>query len=450
MHPVIDVASDISAKVGELRAAGVKTIVRYYNHANSQTLPTKRLEPGEAAAINDAGLSLMTVFQQRGGSGGNIQDLDGQSGKRDAERALELAGRVGQPKASAIYFAVDHDFYTQSDINKIKPYFERVAAALDGKYRVGIYGSGRIAQAMRDEGFVDLIWLAAAKGWSGTREMLKTSHWALFQQWPPKSWPDGSFTYDGNIVSVAWPDYGQFTLEAAATEETSVDGPLSIMQVNARNGLNLRRGPSNDFAVEDTLALGSIVYALEKHGEWVCVDLQGDGIADGFLHSDYLTAVSGGFPTPFVAGASPYDIALQELAREVNEVPGRGNNPRIVMYHRSTSAGAGTDDSVAWCSSFVNYCVEQAGLTGTDSQWARSWESWGHDVSDQPREGDIVVFSRKGRGVNGGHVGFLKTDFGSSLSVLGGNQSNRIRFQNYPKDGKLGGFDYTLLSVRRG
>src|SRR5205823_13988318 len=107
-------------------------------------------------------------------------------------------------------------------------------------------------------------------------------------------------------------------------------------------------------------------------------------------------------PTP-----RPIDIARQELALGVAEIPGPQDNPRIVMYHRTTQGGA-ADDETAWCSSFVNYCVEQTGLPGTDSKAARSWhdQDWGRVVTPAPVEGDLVVFSRRSPTEEGGHVGF--------------------------------------------
>ena len=142
---------------------------------------------------------------------------------------------------------------------------------------------------------------------------------------------------------------------------------------------------------------------------------------------------------------SPYDIAKAELALGVAEFPGSANNPRIVMYHQSTNMNAGTADSVPWCSAFVNYAVEAAGMIGTNSQWALSWADWGV-AATSPKEGDIVVFERIGAG---GHVGFLCRDLGDQIEVLGGNQSNRVRRQFYPKDGTLGGQRYRLVSIRQ-
>ena len=65
-------------------AAGVQTVIRYYNNKNSATFPTKCLTAAELEALFDAGLSVAVVFQQRGGAGGNLDDLS------ESER---LAGR---------------------------------------------------------------------------------------------------------------------------------------------------------------------------------------------------------------------------------------------------------------------------------------------------------------------------------------------------------------------
>ncbi len=253
---------------------------------------------------------------------------------------------------------------------------------------------------VRDAGLADLIWLASATGWSGTRQLLTTDAWALFQKWPPIATP---LPHDGNTVSQAWTDYGQFVSGGTAVLTQVAGSPALpntiLMEVVARGGLNLRRGPGENYAVEQTLPLGTVVHALNRHGDWVQVDLEGDGLADGHVHGNYLASVSGGFPIlpstpqmqtvseplaaiPLGGRVSPYDIARAELALDVREFPNSANNPRIVMYHRTTNASSGTSDIVPWCSSFVNYCVEQAGWIGTNSQRALTWEDWGQNVGE--------------------------------------------------------------------
>lgn len=79
-----------------------------------------------------------------------------------------------------------------------------------------------------------------------------------------------------------------------------------------------------------------------------------------------------------------------------------------------------------WCSAFVNYCITQARLDGTNSAVAKSWADWkgGEQVNDYV-PGCIVVFKRfdkQGKEV-GGHVGFFVTKEGNDdPKILGGNQ----------------------------
>jgi len=135
-------------------------------------------------------------------------------------------------------------------------------------------------------------------------------------------------------------------------------------------------------------------------------------------------------------------IALQELAARVAE-SGSGDHPRILEYLATCSdleEGEGERDSTPWCSAFVNWCLAQAGIDGTDSGWARSWSEWGEPI-DPPRPGAIAVWAR-GRAspeepVVTGHVAFFVEDLGDSLLVLGGNQSDCVCLKSYPKLGYL-------------
>lgn len=131
--------------------------------------------------------------------------------------------------------------------------------------------------------------------------------------------------------------------------------------------------------------------------------------------------------------ASWYNIAEAELGTK--EIPGSQHNPRIVEYHATTSLAA-TNDETPWCSSFVNWCVQQAGIEGTNSAAARSWIRWGKKLST-PRKGCIVVYSSS-RGPTSGHVGFFEGFRGNQILTLGGNQSNTVNFASYPSSRLLG------------
>lgn len=60
-------------------------------------------------------------------------------------------------------------------------------------------------------------------------------------------------------------------------------------------------------------------------------------------------------------------IAVSEIGQK--EVPGTGNNPRVIEYLESTDLDAvsASKDSTFWCSAFVNWCVEKAGYAGSNA-----------------------------------------------------------------------------------
>src|SRR4030042_4703482 len=97
-------------------------------------------------------------------------------------------------------------------------------------------------------------------------------------------------------------------------------------------------------------------------------------------------------PYPWMA------LAFSKMGEE--EVPGPAANPFVLECLSSTTLdGPDTEtDETPWCSAFVNWCLEQTGIQGTDSAWARSWLNWGKEVDyDAVRVGSIVVLKRGDR-----------------------------------------------------
>lgn len=456
MHEIIDSPQNLSEHADRLFQEGVRTVIRYYNHRNSTTLPSKCLTPAEYQALTDSRLNVAVVFQQRGGAGGYLDDFGASKGTRDATRALALADSIGQSDGSAIYFGVDHDFFRPRELDQLERYFAEVKARLEGRFRVGVYGSGAVCNRLRTAALAELFWLPASMGWSGSRAFLESQHWTLFQKFQNLRSDFGGFHYDGNLFNPAFADFGQFGQAPRAYEPrlatTERINGVAVYEVIARSGLRLRGGPGTDYDASTTLVHGSIVHGFGQEGAWTKVDVNGDGVTDGFVSREFIRPLSGGLPLPPAADASsPYAVAQAEMALGIREIAGRENNPRIVLYHESTEGGAAPDET-AWCSSFVNYCVEQAGMTGTRSKRARSWhdQGWGQTVTDAPRPGDIVVWRRKNADVDGGHVAFFVEMAGQdAIRVLGGNQGQRVRIATYPVNGVLDGTTYSLLSIRR-
>lgn len=145
---------------------------------------------------------------------------------------------------------------------------------------------------------------------------------------------------------------------------------------------------------------------------------------------------------PPIENVSPIDLPAQDPTpwmtvahREIGqkEIAGSKHNPRIVKYHSFTTLKA-TEDEIAWCASFVCFCLETSGYKSTKNAWARSFLNLGAKLA-KGRYGAICVFSR---GANSGHVGFYLDETDTQIYVLGGNQGNSVSKAWYNKDRLLG------------
>lgn len=125
------------------------------------------------------------------------------------------------------------------------------------------------------------------------------------------------------------------------------------------------------------------------------------------------------------------EIAEREIGQKEKPGPDQ-DNPRIVEYHRASENllhPLYTHDHIAWCSSFVNWCMREVGIQGTKHALAFSWRNWGIPLS-QPKFGCVVVL----KGYKGqGHVGFFHHSKGNDRFILGGNQNDAVNIKAFPK-----------------
>ena len=101
-----------------------------------------------------------------------------------------------------------------------------------------------------------------------------------------------------------------------------------------------------------------------------------------------------------------------------------------------------------WCAAFVNAVLELDSIPNLNNQtkypplMARSFLFWGERVEPADiQRGDVVIFPRGTQGWEG-HVGFyVDTQFINGKEiwiVLGGNQSNEVRYDFYSPNKALG------------
>jgi len=294
MHSIIDTPWRTTSALSRLKGIGVETIIRYYNFENSRVLPEKRIEAEEAAAIAAHGLTLAVVFQQRQNG---AEDFSQEQGYRAGQRAARYAREViGQPSGSGLYFAVDYDAGAPDIDRCIGPYFDGVGAAMadesGGKpaFRIGVYGSGLVAQRLLEHNCVELVWLSMSHGFQGTQEALTAGSFDLYQIAPATRLC--GLDVDYNAPNPDGRAFGAFTpLPPAPTDrpngsEADPAPRPRRYRVNARSGLNVRTGPGLSFPKVAVLPYGKTVMVREIRNAWARVDA--DCKTDHYVSADYL------------------------------------------------------------------------------------------------------------------------------------------------------------------
>jgi hypothetical protein len=161
----IDLPTDASDVLNELEGGRFAFVARYYRDPTSHWPPLSASEARRLAAL---GLRIVAVWEPRSPDPAHFSYS---SGYADALAAYGQAQAVGQPAGSAIYFAVDFDAQA---LEPIEQYFTGVAAGLaaasggKAEYRVGVYGSGAVCEAVTQAGLARYSWLSNSTAWAGS------------------------------------------------------------------------------------------------------------------------------------------------------------------------------------------------------------------------------------------------------------------------------------------
>lgn len=360
MATIVDISSQCASRAAALHAAGVATVIRYYSRDTIR--PSKRLSREEALALSAAGLRLGVVHEARRGD--LADSFEHASGVADARYARTYGtSTVGQPAGSVIYFAVDFDATAAEVRELVIPYFRGVNDAFaertgEHDYRIGAYGSGAVCAALLDAQLVGKTWLAQSRGWRGYDAFLSSNRWDLLQAMPstiaglecdPDTAPDGR-------------DFGDFVPGIPGVVSTPMQPPAAPasavrpMRVNARSGLRLRSGPGTDFDILRLLPLGTSVFSLKSVGAWTLVDLQGDGVADGFVGSGFLVEAAPS-PTPAIPlmARTPDAVHVPELIEQ-------GSTEAGLMAARTTAKAALPQYPTNGCAAHLSALLRQAGM----------------------------------------------------------------------------------------
>ena len=263
---ILDMSNDVRPYLKKFRAGGVRSIGRYYgrapDHEQGHTCnwPGRSLSKEELGAIEEAGLSVFTVFQhcnQCSGFLGSEADpktmgqdtYDALTNKAalDADAVAQMANELGQPAETPIYFGIDFDptagrgdckdgtFKTDDEILlRIKDYFEQINDRLrkDG-HLVGAYGSGAICTYLRElppykgKPLVEYFWLSASIAHQGHADFFNSGQWHLYQNKTEIPQIDYMKTgavaghIDTDVSNPDFPNFGQWRRKSAKPPEAA-------------------------------------------------------------------------------------------------------------------------------------------------------------------------------------------------------------------------------------
>ncbi len=222
-------------------------------------------------------------------------------------------------------------------------------------------------------------------------------------------------------------EFVKLTGKAGEVKEPAKPVPAAqpVVGTVSASQLNVRETPSTDGKVVDSLKAGAKVTIVSESNGWMNIG-PGRWISGKFVTKGSETAPK---DKPKTTGGGslvkPSWISVAEGELGTAEIVGAKHNPRVIEYHSTT--GKFKDDETPWCSSFVNWVMQQAGQARTGSAGAMSWAKYGKKLK-KPAYGAIVAFDHGG---GKGHVGFVVGMTGGKLQVLGGNQGNTVKVSNF-------------------
>lgn len=199
-----DMATRLDAtRAAALTTADVRIVGRYLTNHRSAGALDKALTDDELRVLAAAGLDLWPVFEE-GGTEESWFTVD--QGVADAHRAHDAARRLGLPKQTTLYFAVDFDATPAQTSSAVLPYFRGVARGLRDRgdqYKAGVYGSRQVCTTVSAAGLAHFSFVGGlATGWVGNQLVPLPSNWSFNQiQARTVGTGDAATAVDANVVS---------------------------------------------------------------------------------------------------------------------------------------------------------------------------------------------------------------------------------------------------------
>ena len=260
----------------------------------------------------------------------------------DAEAGLAQARYVGQPRNTGIYFGLDfnlkkgggpvqyatggtiqtvtYDDNTPVDNVKLvaacKVYFETLKHKVGPHYHIGVYGNGHASELLLGDSLIKYSWISESRSFEDTAKFLRSKKWHLFQNQIDRIWfatgtnCSSGLDVDTNIQNPAhgdvgaWNARGLVTVELERTRAIFERHPVAKRQVTVHSRMDQNSPPieghcrTTAWSITTEIDRNRTVRVMSESGFWVRVDLDDDGMADGYcLKADNFVANVGEMPT---------------------------------------------------------------------------------------------------------------------------------------------------------
>jgi uncharacterized protein (TIGR02594 family) len=113
-------------------------------------------------------------------------------------------------------------------------------------------------------------------------------------------------------------------------------------------------------------------------------------------------------------------------------VAGPLSNPHIQQFLAAAGMAPDSPDETPWCSAFLVWCFQQAGIPVPANAAAISWMQVGSETHD-PVIGDVVVLAWPPDKIEHSHVGFFIREVANGIYVLAGNQNETVDISLWKK-----------------
>lgn len=122
-------------------------------------------------------------------------------------------------------------------------------------------------------------------------------------------------------------------------------------------------------------------------------------------------------------------LPREEKEQRIKEMVAAGEKPR--------------DDLHDWAWGFVEWTLNQAGISGAKSSDPDAWLKWGYAI-DGPRVGAVAIV----KGSENNHIGFVVKVHDQLVELLAGNQSNSVSIKHIPRS-DIAGYRMPIASAAK-